>query len=45
VIGRAKQSQGLSPDTLEHLILNSGRPVLVAASAAPRAFTATDCDD
>jgi nucleotide-binding universal stress UspA family protein len=41
VIGRAKQVQGLSPETLENLILNCGRPVLVAASAAPRTLTGT----
>jgi len=41
VLGRAKQTQGLSPDTLEHLILNCGRPVLVAASAPPRTLTGT----
>jgi nucleotide-binding universal stress UspA family protein len=41
VLGRARQTQGLSPDTLEHLVLNCGRPVLVAASAAPRTLTGT----
>jgi nucleotide-binding universal stress UspA family protein len=41
VLGRAKQSQGLQPDTLERLIRNCGRPVLVAASAAPRTLTGT----
>jgi nucleotide-binding universal stress UspA family protein len=41
VIGRAKQTQGLAPDTLEHLLLNSGRPMLIAASAAPRTLTDT----
>lgn len=41
VIGRAKQTQGLAPDTLEHLILNSGRPILVAASSAPQKLTGT----
>ena len=41
VLGRAKQTQGLSPDTLEHLVLNCGRPVLVAATAAPRTLTGT----
>jgi nucleotide-binding universal stress UspA family protein len=41
VLGRAKQTQGLSPDTLEHLVLNCGRPVLVAATAAPQTLTGT----
>lgn len=41
VLGRAKQTQGLAPDTLEQLILNCGRPVLVAASAAPHTLTGT----
>ena len=41
VIGRAKQSQGLPPDILERLVLNCGRPLLVAASAAPQKLTDT----
>ena len=41
VLGRAKQKQGLSPDTLENLVLNCGRPVLLAATAAPRTLTGT----
>jgi nucleotide-binding universal stress UspA family protein len=41
LIGRARQKQGLAPDTLEHLVRNCGRPVLVAASAAPRTLTDT----
>ncbi len=41
VIGRARQKQGLAPDTLEHLVRHCGRPVLVAASAAPRTLTDT----
>jgi nucleotide-binding universal stress UspA family protein len=41
VLGRARQTQGLAADTLEHLVLNCGRPVLVAASAAPRTLTGT----
>lgn len=41
VMGRARQKQGLAPDTLEHLVRNSGRPVLVAATAAPRTLTDT----
>lgn len=41
VMGRARQKQGLAPDTLEHLVLHSGRPILVAASAAPQTLTDT----
>ena len=41
VMGRARQKQGLAPDTLEHLVRNSGRPVLVAATAAPKTLTDT----
>jgi nucleotide-binding universal stress UspA family protein len=41
VMGRARQKQGLAPDTLEHLVLNCGRPILVAASAAPQTLTDT----
>jgi len=41
VIGRARQKQGLAPDTLEHLVRHCGRPILVAASAAPRTLTDT----
>lgn len=41
VMGRARQTQGLPPDTLERLILSCGRPVLVAASAAPQTLTGT----
>ena len=41
VLGRAKQTQGLSPDTLERLVRNCGRPVLVAATVAPRTLTGT----
>jgi len=41
VIGRAKQRQGLAPGTLEHLVFNCGRPILVAATAAPRTLTDT----
>jgi nucleotide-binding universal stress UspA family protein len=41
VIGRARQKQGLAPDTLEHLVRNSGRPVLAAGRAAPRCLTGT----
>ncbi len=41
VLGRAKQTQGLSPDTLEQLVKNCGRPVIVAATAAPQTLTGT----
>jgi nucleotide-binding universal stress UspA family protein len=41
VMGRAKQTQGLAPDILERLVLNSGRPMLVAGSAAPQKLTGT----
>ena len=41
VMGRASQTQGLSPNTLEHLVLNCGRPMLVAATAAPQTLTGT----
>lgn len=41
VLGRAKQKQGLSPDTLETLIMNCGRPVIVAATAAPQTLNGT----
>jgi nucleotide-binding universal stress UspA family protein len=41
VMGRARQKQGLAPDTLEHLVRNCGRPVLVAATAAPQTLTDT----
>lgn len=41
VLGRARQTQGLSPYTLEDLIRKSGRPVLVAATVAPRTLTGT----
>ena len=41
VLGRASQTQGLSPYTLERLVRNCGRPVLVAATTAPRTITGT----
>jgi nucleotide-binding universal stress UspA family protein len=41
VMGRARQKQGLGQDTLEHIVRNSGRPVLTAGSAAPRSLTDT----
>jgi len=41
VMGRAKQTQGLPSNTLEHLIKRSGRPMLIAASNAPQKLTDT----
>jgi len=41
VMGRAKQTQGLPSNTLEHLIKRSGRPMLIAASSAPQKLTDT----
>jgi nucleotide-binding universal stress UspA family protein len=41
VMGRLRQKQGLGQDTLEHIVRNSGRPVLTAGSAAPRTLTDT----
>ena len=41
VIGRARQKQGLAPDTLEYIVRHSGRPVLAAGSTAPRTLTET----
>jgi nucleotide-binding universal stress UspA family protein len=41
VMGRLRQKQGLAQDTLEHIVRNSGRPVLAAASVAPRTLTDT----
>ena len=41
VMGRAKQKQGLAQDTLERLVLVCGRPMLVAATAAPQRLTGT----
>jgi nucleotide-binding universal stress UspA family protein len=41
VMGRARQTQGLPPYALEHLILSCGRPMLVAGSAAPQQLTGT----
>jgi nucleotide-binding universal stress UspA family protein len=40
-MGRARQKQGLAPDTLEHIVRHSGRPVLAACNAAPRTLTET----
>jgi nucleotide-binding universal stress UspA family protein len=39
VMGRMRQRQGLAPATLEHLARHCGRPILVAATAAPHTLT------
>jgi len=39
VMGRLRQRQGLAPATLEHLARHCGRPILVAATAAPHTLT------
>ncbi len=41
VMGRLRQKQGLAPDTLEHMVRSSGRPVLAAASNPPLTLTDT----
>ncbi len=41
VMGRARQKQGLAPNTLAHLVVECGRPILVAATAAPPTLTDT----
>jgi nucleotide-binding universal stress UspA family protein len=41
VMGRLRQKQGLAQDTLEHIIRESGRPVLAAGRAAPKSLTET----
>jgi nucleotide-binding universal stress UspA family protein len=41
VIGRARQKQGLTPDTLEYLIRQSGRPILAAGRSSPKSLTST----
>jgi nucleotide-binding universal stress UspA family protein len=41
VMGRKRQKQGLAPETLEHLARHCGRPILVAATAAPPTLTDT----
>ena len=41
VMGRGKQTQGLPADILERLVLNCGRPMLVAGSTAPQKLTGT----
>jgi nucleotide-binding universal stress UspA family protein len=39
VMGRLRQKQGLAPDTLEHMVRKSGRPVLAAATEPPETLT------
>jgi nucleotide-binding universal stress UspA family protein len=41
VMGRARQKQGLAPDTLEHIVRKCGRPVLTAGAAGPKTLTDT----
>ena len=41
VLGRAKRPNGLPPDFIETLLLKSGRPILLAASQAPRNLVGT----
>ena len=41
VMGRAKQKQGLAPDTLEYLVKTCRRPVILAATTAPQTLTGT----
>ena len=41
VMGRLRQKQGLAPDTLEYMVRHSRRPVLAAATEAPRTLTDT----
>jgi nucleotide-binding universal stress UspA family protein len=41
VLGRGRQTQGLSPDILDDLIKNCGCPVILAATAAPKTLTGT----
>jgi nucleotide-binding universal stress UspA family protein len=41
VMGRARQTQGLSQDTLERLVRQCGRPVLIVAGAAPQVLPGT----
>lgn len=41
VMGRARQTQGLSPDTLERLVRHCCRPVLLASASAPQVLPGT----
>ena len=41
VVARAKRSNGLPSDFLERLLLDCGRPVLIAGPASPQAFPGT----
>jgi nucleotide-binding universal stress UspA family protein len=39
VLGRRSRPNGLAPDFLERLLLDSGRPLLIASETAPREFS------
>ena len=41
VIGRRNRSNGLPPDLVEQLLVDSGRPILIAAAQAPKSITGT----
>jgi nucleotide-binding universal stress UspA family protein len=41
VMGRSKAANGLPPDIIETLLLNSGRPILLAPAKAPARLTGT----
>jgi nucleotide-binding universal stress UspA family protein len=41
VMGRARRPNGLPPDLLQTLLLGCGRPILLAASSAPRRLAGT----
>jgi nucleotide-binding universal stress UspA family protein len=41
VVGRARKPNGLPPDFVELLLVNCGRPVLIASSTPPRTLTGT----
>jgi nucleotide-binding universal stress UspA family protein len=41
VVGRARKPNGLPSDFIEHLLLNCGRPVLIAGSTPPQSLTRT----
>src|SRR5438477_6827156 len=41
VVGRAKRPNGLPSDFIVRLLLDSGRPVLIAGAAPPRSLTGT----
>lgn len=41
VVGRARKPNGLPSDFIEHLLLNCGRPILIAGSTPPQSLTRT----